>query len=104
MHRLAAQNSLLEGTFRQTYNGSDKNVTDVGPPLNDLARSVLPWNVARSYGCFDRSELFAVCNRWLGLWRSQVRHDDRSIRNQYEHSSSTHPDIGGVFRNSCWIR
>ena len=32
-------------------------MTDVGPPLNDLARSVLPWNVARSYGCFDRSEL-----------------------------------------------
>src|SRR5882724_1229280 len=53
MHRLAAQNSLLEGTFRQIYNGSGKNVTDLGPPLNDLARSVLPWNVARSYGCFD---------------------------------------------------
>ena len=28
-------------------------MTDLGPPLNDLARSVLPWNVARSYGCFD---------------------------------------------------
>src|ERR1700682_6213662 len=100
MHRLAAQNSLIEGTFRQIYNGSGKNVTDVGPPLNDLARSVLPWNVARSYGCFDRAELLRYATG--GLAYGGARSDTTIVQSVGDPPLST-DDIGVVFENPCWI-